>query len=135
MARTPRDVTDAELAVLQVLWTEAPATTRQIMDRLYGDGSASDYSTVQKLLERLEAKGFVARSSNGRVNEFQALVDREELIGRRLQATADTLCEGSLTPLLTHLVESASLSGEELRHLRSLVERLDPKKPGGRGEG
>jgi BlaI family transcriptional regulator, penicillinase repressor len=135
MARKPRDVTDAELGVLQVLWAEAPSTTRQIMDRLYVDGSPSHYATVQKLLERLEAKGFVTRRARGRINEFEAVVDRDELIGRRLQATADTLCEGSLTPLLTHLVESASLSADELCNLRSLVERLDRSQDDGREEG
>ena len=41
MARTPQDVTDAELAVLQVLWEEGPCTIRRIADRLYPDGRAA----------------------------------------------------------------------------------------------
>jgi len=128
MPRTPKDVTDAELAVLEVLWDRAPATIRQISDELYEGGGASDYATVQKLLERLEAKGFVRHRPAGRAKEFVAAVDRTGLIGRQLQATADKLCEGSLTPLLTHLVQSASLDAEDLKQLRALVDELSKRK-------
>jgi predicted transcriptional regulator len=128
MARTPKDVTDAELAVLEVLWDRASATIRQITDELYEGGGASRYATVQKLLERLEGKGFVRHRAAARAKEFVATVDRTALIGRQLQATADKLCEGSLTPLLTHLVQSASLDAEDLKQLRTLVDDLAKKK-------
>ena len=56
MARTPQDVTDAELAVLQILWDGGAATIRQLTDVLYPGGGTAQYATVQKLLERLEAR-------------------------------------------------------------------------------
>ena len=62
MARTPQDVTDAELAVLQVLWEEGPLPIRSLADVLYPGGKTAQYATVQKLLERLEGKGCVARA-------------------------------------------------------------------------
>src|SRR5215217_7602190 len=99
MSRTPTEVTDAELAVLQELWDLGPATIRQLTDRLYPAGSASCYATVQKLLERLEGKGFVTRDRSGAVHAFAACVCRDELIGRRLRTVAEKLCGGSLTPL------------------------------------
>src|SRR2546428_14111749 len=98
MARTPQDVTDAELAVLQVLW-QSSATIRQITDALYPCGGNAQYATVQKLLERLEGKGFIERDRSGAAHTFAAAVNRQELIGRRLQATAEKLCGGPLTPL------------------------------------
>ena len=61
MARTPKDVTDAELAVLNLLWDWESATIRRLTDELYPGGNFAHYTTVQKLLERLEAKGCVAR--------------------------------------------------------------------------
>src|SRR5437867_3096103 len=60
MPRPPQDVTDAELAVLEVLWTQGPSSRRQIADVLYPGGQPAHYTTVQKLLERLESKGHVA---------------------------------------------------------------------------
>src|SRR5262249_44543811 len=101
MARTPQDITDAELSVMQVLWEQGPATIRRLTDVLYPDGRASSYATVQKLLERLEAKGCVRRDRGGSVHVFAAALGRDELIGRRLQDVAQKLCGGSLTPLLT----------------------------------
>ena len=50
-----QDITDAELDVLQVLWKHGPLPIRRIAEGLYGDASTSQYATVQKLLERLEA--------------------------------------------------------------------------------
>jgi predicted transcriptional regulator len=123
MARRPRDVTDAELDVLRVLWEAGPTTIRAVTDRLYHEGSTSEYATVQKLLERLEAKRYVARRSEGRQNVYRATVRREELVARRLRDTADQLCDGSLTPLITQLVGSGRLSREELLELRRVVDR------------
>jgi predicted transcriptional regulator len=130
MARTPQDVTDAELAVLQVLWQAGPATRRQIADELYPGGGPAQYTTVQKLLERLEAKGHVGRSAGGGPLTFRATLGREELIRRRLRDVADKLCGGSLTPLLMNLVRCGPLGAAELRELQELIEGLR-RRPGG----
>lgn len=122
------DVTEAELAILQGLWDRGPATIRELAEGVYGQGGTSAYATVQKLLERLESKGFVGRDRSESVHVFRAKLDREELIGRRLRAVADTLCGGSLTPLLSHLVQGDRLSDDERDELRALIERLDRKR-------
>ena len=128
MAGTPRDVTDAELDVLRALWEFEEATIRALADRVYPNGGASEYATVQKLLERLEDKGYVRHRTEGRQNVYAARLGREELVARRLRETADALCDGSLTPLLTHLVSGARLSKEELRELRRLVDGLSGRR-------
>jgi BlaI family transcriptional regulator, penicillinase repressor len=127
MARTPQDITDTELAVLQVLWDEGPATIRRLTDTLYPQGGAAHYATVQKLLERLEAKGHVQRDRSQPIHVFAASTGREELIGRRLRDMAEKLCGGSLTPLLTHLVRARRLTAEERQALRGLIDELDAK--------
>jgi predicted transcriptional regulator len=124
MARTPQDVTDAELAVLEVLWDRGSATRRQITDVLYPDKGPAHYTTVQKLLERLEAKGFVAKTQPEGVLTFRAGVSREELISRRLLDVAEKLCGGSLTPLLMNLVRAKPLTRDELRELQELIREL-----------
>src|SRR5262249_35152373 len=127
MARTPKDVTEAELALLQALWDQGPAPIRKLAEDVYGQVGPSVYATVQKLLDRLGAKEFVARdrSESGGAHVSRAALGREELINRRLRAVADTLCDGSLTPLLTHLVRNRGLSDRERQELRSLLEQLD----------
>jgi predicted transcriptional regulator len=125
MAWKPRDITDTELAVLRLLWKRGPSTIRDLTDRLYPDGGHSHYATVQSLLDRLDQKGFVERSKQGRINVFSPSIARAELIARRLRATADSLCDGSMAPLLTQLVGDVELSGDELATLERLIERLD----------
>ncbi len=131
MARTARDVTEAEMAVLQVLWDKGPSTRRQIADVLYPGGGPAHFTTVQKLLERLEAKGCARRHKAEAGLTFTALLGRDELIGRRLRHMADQLCGGSLTPLMMNLVRSRPLSEREVAELRELLDR-HARRPGKR---
>jgi predicted transcriptional regulator len=124
MARTPQDVTDAELAVLQALWEHGPSARRDLAARLYPAAGNAGYTTVQKLLERLRAKGYVAEQPGHAERTFAAAVSREELVGRRLREVADQLCEGSVTALLSNLVRAERLSPRELRELSDLLEAL-----------
>lgn len=118
------DVTDAELAVLQTLWDHGPSTIRQLADILYPGGKAAQYGTVQKLLERLEGKGCVARDREPWPHVFRGAIDRETLIGWQLRQTAEKLCGGSMTPLLLHLLQADQFNTQERQELRSFLERL-----------
>ena len=128
MNQRKEDVTDAELAILQSLWDDGSwQRFGSSLTACTSKTGASVYATVQKLLDRLEAKGCVERDRRESVHVFRAAINRDELIGRRLRAVADSLCGGSLSPLLTHLVEGRGLSEKERRELRALVEKLDRK--------
>jgi predicted transcriptional regulator len=83
---------------------------------------------VQKLLERLEQRECVRRRRRGRVNEYAPRVARDDLIRHGLRDVADRLCDGSLTPLLTQLVQARPLTEDELAELRALVRRLDDEE-------
>jgi predicted transcriptional regulator len=125
MPRPAQDVTDAELAIMQVLWDRGRASVRELTERLYSEYSSSQHATVQKLLERLEAKDCVRRNRDTWPHLFEAAIERGDLIDRKLQETANKLCEGSIQPLLTHLVKGSRLSAAERRSLRSLLDELD----------
>ncbi|KAA1262019.1 HTH-type transcriptional regulator MgrA [Rubripirellula obstinata] len=133
MARKAQDVTDAELAILEQLWSSGPTSVKVLATELYGDAGASTTATVQKLLGRLERKQCVARDPSVWPRLFRAAIDRSELIQRRLQNTADELCEGSLAPLLTHLVRRSGLSRGDRSKLKSMLEDLDGDQPDSKG--
>jgi BlaI family transcriptional regulator, penicillinase repressor len=130
MAKAYQEVTDAELAVLQELWNQGTTTVRKLMDVLYPEGGPSPFATVQKLLERLILKGYVVRDRTPAVHVYQALLGREELAGRWLEAMAAKLGEESLTPLLTHLVATQRLDTRELEQLRALLDEMLRKSQG-----
>jgi BlaI family transcriptional regulator, penicillinase repressor len=125
MGRPAKDITESELAVLRILWDQGPATIRQLADSLYPGGEAAQYATVQKLLDRIESKGYVRRDRSLYVHVFAAILDRDELIGRRLRSLAENLCDGSLTPLLTHLARAKDLTEQDRLALRAIMDEAD----------
>lgn len=122
------DVTEAELSVLQVLWDQPGCSLRQLAEKLYPSKPlAGAQATVAKLLERLEAKDCVARQRGDGPQQFRASIDRNALIGWRLQTVANQLCDGSLSPLLTTLVKAGSLSARERKELAHLLSQVANK--------
>jgi predicted transcriptional regulator len=115
--------TDAELAILKLLWEQEPLSSRDIRERLYPGGTPSDHATVQKLLQRLERKKLVARDRSSFAHLFRAKVTREELAGEQLEALASKLTDGSLVPFILHAVNSKPLTAEERDEIRRLLDR------------
>jgi predicted transcriptional regulator len=126
-------ITDGELSILQVLWEWGEAGSREITEALYEEVTDPKIASVQKLIERLEAKGCVERDRSERAHRFRPLVSREQYLRSRLQALADRLCDGALVPLVTTLLQSKGLSRSEQEQLWTLVRELWPtKQTGGR---
>jgi predicted transcriptional regulator len=125
-------VGEAELEVLKALWERGPATVRALHTLLQGQGQRWAYTTVQTMLQRLQAKGYVRCDRSGAAHSFAAAVSRDELLNRRLRDLADQLCDGTTSPLLLALVEGGQLSAGEVLRLRQLLDRLEPPpEPGG----
>jgi predicted transcriptional regulator len=115
--------TDAELAILKLLWESESLSARDIREQLYPDGTPSDHATVQKLLQRLEQKKLIARDRKSFAHSFRAIVTREELAGEQLEALASKLTDGSLVPFILHAVSSKPLTAQEREEIRRLLDR------------
>jgi predicted transcriptional regulator len=124
----PPEVSNAELRVLQSLWDHGPSTIRQLTERLYPAVTAAHYATVQKLLERLEKDRYVRRDRSDTPHVFRPAVTRDAYLAGQLRVMAEKLCGGSLTPLLTHLIKTESLSAKERSELRRLLEKPTPPR-------
>jgi BlaI family transcriptional regulator, penicillinase repressor len=127
VTRKPSDVTDAELSILQVLWERGSATIREITEAVYPQGGLSEYATVKKLAARLEAKRCVQRDNSQKAHVLRATIGRDELIGRRLQEVADSLCEGTWSPLVTQLIQAKGLTVKQQRMLNALIDDMEKK--------
>ena len=124
MGRKPQDVTETELAIVRVLWDEGPSTIRDLTEALYPDEVDTKYATVNKLLERLEAKGCVNRDRSRNVHVFDAAIERDDLVSRWLTNVAEKLCDGSLTPLLSHVARAEKLTASQRETLQTLIDEL-----------
>lgn len=119
---SPQPLANAELAVMELLWDEDRLTARQIREALYPDASRAQHGTVQRLLQRLEDKGFVDRDTDLPVHLFTARISREEYAGSQLESLADKLTGGSIAPLITHLIEQKKISRTEINRLRKILD-------------
>ena len=77
MGRTPREITDTELSLLNELWQRPWATVQELTEALYGNTPPALLATVRKLLDRLEAKGCVSRDRTRWPHHYRAAVKRE----------------------------------------------------------
>ena len=116
---------NAELAVMELLWRKGRLTARQILELLYPDTSRPQHGTVQRLLQRLAAKGFVVRDRSLGVNLYSPAISREAYASAQLESLADRLTQGSLVPMITRLVEENRLSRAEIDKLRRILEEQD----------
>lgn len=125
MAKKLQAVTDAEFSLLEFLWENGPATKREIVEAVYPQCRAADYSTVQKLLERLEAKKTIRRDRSSFAHVIQPTLSREAFAGQQLQAVANKLSAGSLVPLLIQLVEGQQINAQDRKKIRKLLDEQD----------
>jgi predicted transcriptional regulator len=123
MRRPP--VSETELEILKAIWEHGPGTVREINSRLRPTGRRWAYTTVLTLLQRLEAKGYVASNKTGLAHVFRAVVSRDRLLRQRLKDLAQQLCEGAPAPLVLALVESQHFSEQEIEQFRRLLDELD----------
>ena len=126
---TQPPISETEQAVLKVLWDLGPETVREVLAALNAQGHSWAYTTVQTLLTRLLAKGYVAADRSGPAHVYRAAVSRNELLQQRLSDLADTFCEGTTSPLVLALVEGSQLTPSDIGRLRELLDKLEADVP------
>ena len=110
---------------MELLWGRGRLTARHIIDELYPDVGKPQHGTVQRLLQRLEDKGFVVRDRELGVNAFSPTVTRETYATGQLETLAKRLTGGSLVPMITRLVDDNKLPRTEIERLRRILEEHD----------
>ena len=132
MAAQHPPLAGAELEVLKALWDGGPGTVREVNTRLEGQGHRWAYTTVQTMLQRLEAKGYVRSERARPAHTYAAAVSRERVLSQRLRDLADQYCDGTASPLLLALVEGGRISAAEIQRLRKLLDDLEGETGPGR---
>ncbi len=113
---------NAELAVMNLIWENDRLTARYIREQLYPDSDKAQHGTVQRLLQRLEEKGYVERDRSLSVHFFEAVISRQAYAGSQLESLADKLTAGSIAPLITHLIEEKKISRDEIDRIRAILD-------------
>ena len=116
-------ISDAEHAVMEALWREAPRTAAEICDEV-SEQRGWSLATVKTLLGRLVSKEAIAAEPDGRRFLYRPLVERADYVGGESRRLVDRLFGGRAAPLLLHLVEAEALSDADIDEIARLIKEL-----------
>jgi BlaI family transcriptional regulator, penicillinase repressor len=127
---SPRDVfkrpTEAELAILRVLWQRGPCTVRDVHEELARD-TGIGYTTALKLLQIMHEKELVARDESERAHVYRARRSKEQTQGQLVRDLVNRAFDGSASELVVSLLGSKLASGDELTEIRRLLDEVRPQ--------
>jgi len=122
-----RDLSRAEFEVMDILWRKGCATVKEVQSSL-GRKRRLAYTTVATLLNRLREKGYVEARERNFAYEFRPLVQREQVVRRKLDDLVQRVLGGDVAPLAAYIAESRNLTPEQIAVLEQMVERASPKE-------
>lgn len=110
-----------ELQVLGVLWEKGSATAREVLEAM-PDSKPRAYTTVLSVMQGMDKKGFVKRTTSGVTHVWSAKVTREQTTGPVLRELIQNAFCGSPAMALQQLLGSEKISSEELAELRKILD-------------
>jgi len=112
------DLGDLERHVMQLVWANGQVTAEEVREQL--DRPLKE-STVRTVLRRLEDKGYVIHTVDGRTYVYEAAESRGQVAAKAVQRIVDWFCNGSIEEVLVGMVDSAMLDKRQLRVLADKV--------------
>jgi BlaI family penicillinase repressor len=118
-------ISEAEWAVMRVIWSKSPITANGVVEAL---ASERDWKpkTIHTLLRRLAAKGALAYDKQGREYRFRPTVDPKEYVRAASRSFLGRFFNGELAPFLACLLEGEDLTREEVEELRRILDGARP---------
>jgi len=125
-------LSDLQLSILRVLWTEEEATVVLVKDALRPERDLA-LTTVATLLSRLETRGVVTRRTEGRQFVYRAVLAQAEVRRSMVDALTERLFEGDSAALVHHLIDEGAIDAAELERLEKRVASRKGRKGGRHG--
>ncbi|MCR2833635.1 BlaI/MecI/CopY family transcriptional regulator [Parerythrobacter lacustris] len=119
----PERISDAEHAVMEVLWDRSPLTAVEVCEAVCAQRDWS-MPTVKTLLSRLVAKNAVATEPDGRRFLYSPLLEKADYIGTESRRLVDRLFGGRAAPLFAHLAEHEALTEKDIDEIEALLREL-----------
>lgn len=120
MVRTPRP-TEAELAILRVLWDKGPSTVRQVNDVL-SESRDTGYTTTLKLMQIMAEKGLVTRDEENRTHIYTARWSQDQTQRQLVSDLVDRAFGGSAAALVLQALSAHPASARELSEIQRLID-------------
>ena len=117
-------LTAVELEMMSVIWRIGPCSVADVREQLL-PRRALAYTSVSTIVRILEQKGYVTSRKEGRGHLYNAAVSREAYQEKSLNQLVTTVFDGAPSLLVRRLLDSDSLTPEELAQIRSLMRRKE----------
>lgn len=127
MARSTPRPTDAELAILRVLWERGPSTVRQVHDALL-PARDTGYTTSLKLMQIMAEKGLVTRDASARTHVYTAKLTRGETQRQLVSDLVDRAFGGSAAALVMQALNAQTTTAEEIEEIRQLIREFTEER-------
>ncbi len=112
--------TNAEVAILRVLWARGPSTVRDVARSM---GREAAYTTVLKLMQNMTEKGLVRRDEASRTHVYEATETKEQTQRQLVTDLLDRVFDGSAARLIMQALAATKPSDKELAEIRKLLEK------------
>jgi predicted transcriptional regulator len=119
------DLSRAEITILKPLWRHDAMSAREVHDSI-GNGWA--YTTTRTMLDRLVAKGHVARRQVHGINVYEAQVSRVHAIAAMVRDFARSVVEIEPSRVAPLFLESDALTAEEVAELEALLMKKERRR-------
>lgn len=116
-------ISDAEHAVMEVLWDTSPLTAQDVAERV-DPARGWSANTVKTLLGRLLAKAAIVHEADGRRYLYRPAVARDDYVTGESRRLIDRLFGGKLTPLVAHLAERDELTAQDIAEIEAILKDL-----------
>ena len=115
-----KPLSELEQRVMDCVWQSAPCTADTCREALAVDHPLKD-STIRTVLSRLEAKGYVTHSVDGRTNLYRPCDPPQKVAAHAVRQIIDRFCSGSVEALLVGMVDDEVLDKNELQRLAGKI--------------
>ena len=119
-----RQLTKAEMEIMNVLWNAKGMTTHEIIEE-YPEPKPA-YSTIATFLKILTNKGFIAsrkQQGGGKTFVFSPLISREAYTNRVMKEVKSTFFGNSLKSMLSYFAQHEEVSEEDLAEIMELIKK------------
>jgi BlaI family penicillinase repressor len=126
------DLSPAQREIMEIVWERGEVTANEVR-RVLARTRDVARNTVRTLLERMEAKGWLKHSAEGRTFLYTAARPRQDTVGQKVRELVETVCGGSPETLVAALLDYRGLRPDELQRIRQLLDqaRADKGQKGG----
>ena len=113
--------TEAELAILRVLWNHGPTTVRAVHEALGGD-ERTRYTTTLKQMQVMAEKGLLERNDSQRSHIYAAIPKEAKIEESLVSGFIDRVFQGSVQRMLLHALNLKNVTNEELDEIKRLLQ-------------